>query len=59
MSKPTMAKCTICGNKLVELFLNKVKGTVIKKEGSGKQYHVCFECQKKHASKEELLKAIK
>ena len=28
-----MAKCTICGNKIAELFLGKLKGTIIKKEG--------------------------
>jgi len=54
-----MAKCKICNNKLAELFLGKVKGTVVKKEGSSKQYHVCFECQKKFKTHEELLKEIK
>ena len=54
-----MAKCNVCGNKLAELFLGKLKGTVIKKEGSNKQYNVCFECQKKLGSKEEILKKIK
>ncbi|MBU1112106.1 MAG: hypothetical protein ABIG93_05450 [archaeon] len=50
-----MAKCNICGNKLQELFLGKVKGTVVKKPGKSKQYHVCFECQKNFKNKEELL----
>ena len=54
-----MAKCKICGNKLAELFLSKLKGTIVKKEGSSKQYHVCFECQKKFQSKKELLEQIK
>ena len=54
-----MAKCEICGNKLQELFLEKLKGTRVKKSGSSKQYEVCFECQKKFKTKEELLKQIK
>lgn len=54
-----MPKCSICGNKLEELFLEKVKGTLIRKPGSKKQYEVCFECQKRFKTKEELLKHIK
>jgi uncharacterized protein with PIN domain len=54
-----MAKCNICGNKIAELFLGKLKGTIIKKEGKNKQYTICFECQKKFPSKEEFLKQIK
>ena len=54
-----MAKCSVCGNKIPELYLEKIKGTIIRKEGSSKQYPVCFECQKKFQSKEELLKQIK
>jgi len=54
-----MAKCEICGNRLQELFLEKLKGTKVKKPGSSKQYEVCFECQKKFNTKEELLKQIK
>lgn len=53
-----MTKCSICNNKIVELFLGKLKGTIIKKEGSSKEYSVCFECQKKFPQKEELLKQI-
>jgi hypothetical protein len=53
-----MTKCSICKEKITELFLNKLKGTIIKKEGSNKQYPVCFECQKKSKNKEELLKQI-
>ncbi|MBI2582407.1 hypothetical protein HYV87_04765 [Candidatus Woesearchaeota archaeon] len=53
-----MTKCSICGNKIAELFLEKIKGTVVKKAGSSKQYPVCFECQKKFPNKEELLKKI-
>jgi hypothetical protein len=54
-----MAKCSICGNKLIELFLEKIKGTIVKKPGKSKKYEVCFECQKKFKSKEELLAQIK
>jgi len=54
-----MTKCSICSNKIAELFLEKLKGTIIKKEGSNKQYPICFECQKKFKSKEELLKQLK
>ena len=54
-----MAKCNITNNKIAELFLGKIKGTIIKKEGSSKQYIVCFECQKKLKTKEEILKQIK
>ncbi len=54
-----MSKCTICGNKLAQLFLEKIKGTIVKKAGSRKQYPVCFECQKKFRSKEELLKNMR
>ncbi len=53
-----MAKCTICKEKIAELFLDKLKGTIVKKEGSSKHYPVCSECQKKFSSKEDLLKQI-
>ena len=53
-----MAKCDICKNKIAELFLEKIKGTIIKKPGSSKQYTVCFECQKKLKTKEEILKQL-
>jgi len=53
-----MAKCSICKNSIATLFLEKLKGTVIKKEGSNKQYPVCFECQKKFNTKKELLENL-
>lgn len=53
-----MEKCDICGNKIAELFLGKIKGTIVKKAKSNKQYYICFECQKKFKNKEELLKQI-
>ncbi|MBS3114545.1 hypothetical protein J4448_05575 [Candidatus Woesearchaeota archaeon] len=51
-------KCTICGKSIDTTFLNKILGTYIK-DSKGKLHQVCFECQKKFASKEEILKAIK
>lgn len=54
-----MAKCDICGEKLSELFLEKLKGTVVKKAGSGKLYYLCFDCQKKFRTKEQQLKQLK
>ena len=54
-----MTKCNICNNKIAETFLEKMKGTIIKKAGSSKQYSVCFECQKKLQTKEAMLEKIK
>ena len=53
-----MVKCDICGNKIEELFLKKIKGTYIK-DNNGKQRIVCFDCQKKLKTKEDLLKELK
>jgi hypothetical protein len=52
-----MAKCEICKNKISETFLNKFLGTYVKDE-KGKKHLVCFECQKKLGSKEEMLEKI-
>jgi len=41
-----MAKCSICGNKIEELYLKKIKGTYVNKK------LVCNECQKKYSIKE-------
>jgi len=38
--------------------LGKLKGTVVKKPSSSKQYYICFECQKKLKTKEEILKKL-
>jgi len=54
-----MTKCSICSEKIKELFLEKLKGTIIKKEGSSKQYPICFSCQKKFPTKQEVLQQIK
>jgi len=53
-----MAKCSICGEKIAELFFDKVKGTIVKKTGSSKLNHVCFACQKKFRTKQEQLEKI-
>ncbi len=53
-----MTKCSICGKAIQELFLEKLKGTIIRKPGLEKQYPICFECQKKWPTKEELLQHL-
>jgi len=51
-------KCSICHKSIETTFLGKLIGTYVK-DSKGKLHSVCFECQKKFASKEEILKAIK
>ena len=51
-------KCSICNKTIDTTFLNKMLGTYVK-DGKGRLHAVCFECQKKFKSKEEILKAIK
>ena len=51
-------KCEICGNKITETFLGKIKGTYIKDE-NGKMHVVCFDCQTKFKTKEDILKEIR
>ena len=53
-----MVKCVICKAEIKELFLGKLKGTIIHKPGSSKQYTICFDCQKKFPSKDKLLENI-
>ncbi len=50
-------KCEICGKKVTETFLGKIMGTYIK-DNKGKKKTVCFECQKKLKTKEEILKNL-
>jgi len=50
-------KCEICKKRIDETFLKKIMGTYIKDE-NGKKHAVCFECQKKFPSKEDLLKNL-
>ena len=50
-------KCEICKARVATTFLDKILGTYIKDE-NGKKHVVCFECQKKLGSKEEMLKKL-
>jgi hypothetical protein len=47
-------KCEICKKKIGETFLKKILGTIIK-DSKGKKHTICFECQKKFKTKEEIL----
>ena len=51
-------KCSICNKSIETTFLNKIIGTYVK-DSKGKLHAICFECQKKFTSKEEILKGIK
>ena len=51
-------KCEICSKTIETTFLNKILGTYVK-DNNGKLHAVCFECQKKFSSKEDILKAMK
>ena len=51
-------KCSICNKTIETTFLNKMLGTYVK-DSKGKLHAICFECQKKFTSKEEILKGIK
>ena len=51
-------KCEICSKTIETTFLNKILGTYVK-GNNGKLHAVCFECQKKFSSKEDILKAMK
>ena len=50
--------CDLCGKKIEEAFLGKLKGTVVKINFNGKNklYNICPECQKKHKDLKEILK---
>ena len=39
-------KCSICKNKIEEMYLKKIRGTYIKDE-KGKRHPVCADCQEK------------
>ncbi len=52
-----MTKCEICKNKIQETFLGKIIGTIIK-DSKGKKHSICFECQKKFKSKEDILSKL-
>lgn len=48
-------KCSICNGKIENTFLEKIKGSYIRKKG--KLYTICSDCQKKY-KKEEMLKKL-
>lgn len=50
-------KCEICKKGINETFLNKAVGTYVK-DSKGKKHAVCFECQKRLKTKEEILKGL-
>jgi uncharacterized protein with PIN domain len=50
-------KCEICKKKIAELFLDKIKGTIIYDKKNKKRF-VCFECQKRLGSKDNILSEL-
>ncbi len=50
-------KCELCKNTIGQTFLGKILGTHVK-DAKGKKHTICFECQKKLNSKEEVLKQL-
>ena len=50
-------KCEICKKNIQELFLEKIKGTVVK-DNKGKKHTVCFECQKTLETKDAILEKL-
>ena len=46
-------KCDICNEEIEEIFLGKIKGTLVKlKKGEKiKEYFVCNKCQKEYGDK--------
>ncbi|MBW2968985.1 hypothetical protein KY304_02580 [Candidatus Woesearchaeota archaeon] len=50
-------KCEICKKKIGETFLKKILGTIIKDQ-KGKKHTICFECQKKFKTKQEILNKL-
>jgi uncharacterized protein with PIN domain len=53
-----MTKCAICNGKIETTFLDKIVGAYVK-DDKGKKHSVCFECQKKFQTKDEVLKKLK
>jgi hypothetical protein len=51
-------KCEICGRAVSTTFLKKILGAYVKDE-KGKKHVLCFECQKKFLTKEEMLKNLR
>ncbi|MBN1386400.1 hypothetical protein JW968_05510 [Candidatus Woesearchaeota archaeon] len=50
-------KCGICKSKIQTTFLNKIIGTYVKDQ-KGKKHLVCFDCQKKFKSKQDILTSL-
>jgi len=50
-------KCEICGKRVDETFLGKLKGTsvTIKRNDGNKIFYICNECQKTHKNLKEKL----
>ena len=47
-------KCEICKKAIQETFLKKIIGTYVK-DTKGKRHAVCFECQQKFPSRDDVL----
>ena len=47
-------KCDMCKKTIQETFLKKIVGTIVK-DRKGKQHSICFECQKRFKTKDEIL----
>ena len=47
-------KCALCSSSIQTTFLNKILGTHVK-DAKGKLHTVCFECQKKFPTKQDIL----
>jgi ribosome-binding protein aMBF1 (putative translation factor) len=51
-------KCELCSAAIEELFLKKIKGTVVK-DAKGKKRTVCFDCQRKfNNDKQKMLEKL-
>ena len=50
-------KCEICKKPVANTFLKKIIGTYVKDE-RGKKHLICFECQKKFRTKNEILEKL-
>lgn len=50
-------KCEICNKNIQETFLKKILGTIVK-DDKGKKHSICFECQKKFKTRQEILESI-
>lgn len=50
-------RCDICKKQIAETFLKKIVGTLVR-DARGKSHPVCFECQKRFKTKDELLSRL-